>query len=167
MSESNVNPILLDFANMEQATCKLEAVDFKTTDLIYSFRFYGNQIFEIGGTDFSSDFPIIGFARELFAIANKLKNNKSNGFYEDPDYQEPTYLEFLLDGDLVEVKRIRRGDSVTVCAAMVKVDDLLTSASEYLDRVIKHFSPTFPQLSHPLVQNWLRDYNLPGYGGNV
>jgi len=139
----------------------------KRTDAIHFGAFFGVQVFKVGDSDFSGDYPIVGFARELFAIASNLKHFGKTGFYEDPECESGTFLEFSLTGEAVTIKKISVKTEEVVCSATIALDVLLKGASEYLEHVVQHFSIAVPELLSPDIQEWLWDFSMPGWKGTL
>jgi hypothetical protein len=158
--------ILLDFANVEPS--ELGEDPRKWTDEIFFGAFLGNQIFKIGDVDFSADYPILGFARELKAICFRLKQGATKEVYVDPEHEYPTLIQFQREYHLVLVSNLQISDGTVVSSASVEIDELAEAASKNLDKVISYCSGLNPEVERSqLIRNWLSDFSLPGYQGTL
>lgn len=156
--------LTLYFDNVDPLTCILGQDENKWTDELAFGAFFGNQIFLIDQDSFGGDYPILGFARELNAIAFNLKEFGRGGMYQDPEFENPFYLDFSLQDENALVSLIRRKTKLVVNSKTVQIDELYSKSSAYASEVVQHFSASVPELlSNEKIRAWLTDLTIPGY----
>lgn len=147
--------IELNFIAMEPYSQRLSA-DIQSWTIECSERaFLGGQIFKIDGSDFSGDYPILGFARNLNVIASKLKVVGQSESYLDPEDPARRTKFTLEENGFVSVQLLDRFDNV-ISSANTPLLELVAKSAEYLERVYAHCcSLFFPLRDSVLIQKWL------------
>jgi hypothetical protein len=124
--------------------------------------FLAGQVFVVDYTDFTCDYPLLGFARHLKAVAFNLSQGHAQGYYYiGGAWQANTALEFFRDGDEVVVRsmyifptserKIRR-------SARASLKELVEKSESYLERVFKKCCYLVPQLkTQKNFDLWLSD----------
>jgi len=124
------------------------------TEILLS-SFEGFQVFIVNGVDFSSWLAILGFARSIRAIANRMARKV---IIEEAylDLTSEWIINFRLDGDIVEVSDQRFSVSVPV-------EELKEAAQRYADRVYAVCYPMSPEIidSKNVAMWWNDDVRRP------
>ncbi|PZM81150.1 MAG: hypothetical protein DKT66_18155 [Candidatus Melainabacteria bacterium] len=159
--------IILDYKNIDLKTCELDCDEEIWSDAIYFNAFSGTQIFIANDADFTLYVPILGFARQLKAIAIDLKEKQISGSLVDPKFMWTWKLEFVDKSDVVEITAVKwRDPSIKGVSTTVSVNELVITSSEYLDRVFSQCSILCPKLAtSKSVRKWLDDLTLPAFNG--
>lgn len=143
------------------------------SDVIQLGAFEGRQIFLINGCDFTTNYPILGFARALAAICFRLERGSVSEEYIAPHLQPEFYLAFHRRDGVVKVETftfkhiedptLDRSDQRS---ALVPLQELKDSANKYLDAVITFCSKSIPEIAQdPGIQTWLTDFSIPDFQG--
>jgi hypothetical protein len=126
--------------------------------------FLGGQIFIIDSANFSGDYPILGFARQLNIIAHNLETDGRPGWYGDPGLEKDSTTKFDRDNHLVLITEVRRSTRATIASARIPVSEFLTAVESYLATVFDHCCKLVPKLKgRQDVEDWLFDFSDTGY----
>ena len=123
--------------------------------------FLGGQIFRIGNVDFTTDYPMLGFARHLKAVCSHLARNpeQSYTYFDEAGWEVNRELIFFCAGDEVVVRQgTLIGDAKILASARASLHELNVKSSVYLNRVFEYCCELVPHLSHrDDVRDWLND----------
>lgn len=165
--------LILDFGTIDEssyepllATENLQSLEAWPRGWLLAMAFFGPQIFRVGACDFSGDYPVLGFARQLNVIAHNLKYHGKNGVYVDPELEKASRTEFSLDGDQVVITEVdqKMGAERPLCSARVPLVEFVSASEQYLERVLNHCYELVPRMKgRPEVQKWLDDRTDTGY----
>jgi hypothetical protein len=163
MAARRTSMMLLDFRDIEPwSYVELKDSLHSCSKLLTQSAFLGAQVFQIDDANFSGDYPILGFARELNTIAQNLKHKGQSGIYFDWELEKPSRTYFSLTNGHVLVEEVGWPTQETLCSATMELDEFVLEATKYLDRVFNHCCKLVPELRHNMeVQDWLNDFDRP------
>lgn len=151
--------VILDFTELTAPVRKNFDADEDWIFQIWFSIFYGTQIIKIDEADFSCEYPILGFARELNEIVYKLKNGSLLEYYQDPEGLNPN-IRFAVTNKSINIRR--EHPLLGVSSANLALIDLDVHAVTYLSRVKAYCFTLMPELGNDLsVNRWLEDFSIP------
>ena len=104
----------------------------------------------MNGADFSSDVPVLYFARSLKIAVRQLNRNEQASKHWDLDSSWEVYFKRI--DDLVEVSDNRRPPVI----GSVALSELTAVAEEYAQRVFKACSNVCPNLERDVGEWWTK-----------
>jgi hypothetical protein len=122
--------------------------------------FLGGQIFKVGNTDFTTDYPLLGFARHLKAVCYQLAKNPNEAYvYFEAGWEVNRQLIFYGDGGEVFIRQTNLiGEPKILASARASLHELEVKSSAYLCRVFDYCCSLVPHLRHrDDIERWLKD----------
>lgn len=161
--------ISLDFANIEPWSYEFLGDSKRNHPYqIYFHVFFGNQIFVVNGVEFTGDYPVLGFARELKKIALELSYGKDFNDYYDPENEQQCFLRFSRMDNNVEITLRNTRDHQVLAKATVPIEELVSSSIIYLDRAFNHFAEICPELKdNEFVKEYMTDLSRTGQDWSI
>lgn len=162
-----MNEIILDYLPIEPYFYEdlLSVKDISSLSkwayLLDGAWFLAGQIFNVGNANFSSDYPLLGFARNLRAVSCHLARNPKEAYcyFDEAGWEINRQLIYFGDGEEVLIRQgTLIGESRILASARVSLHELEVKSTEYLSRVFDHCCSLVPHLRHSdSMQQWLND----------
>lgn len=131
-------------------------------DYLEDCWFLGGQIFKVGKADFTTDYPLLGFARHLKAVAIHLAMNPTESYvYFEAGWAVNRQLVFYGYGEDVFIRQgTLIGESRILASARCPLSELNEKASAYLCRVFEYCCTLVPQLKQDsAIKLWINDFS--------
>ncbi len=158
--------IVLDFENLLEESCTIPEDENEIIESLYCHSFWGTQIFIVGGSIFSAEYPILCFARELKRVTWELERGKDRTMLFSPDCTCNTLTFSMQENQVSIVSNSREFNELY--PERISLLELSSAVCKYFDRVVDSLATFVPALrTNAIVNLWLNDLSKAGDDSNA